>query len=609
MWSVWTIGTGTVLFFSLSGLACVALGLMLLLVCAADSLEFNKGIATALGMIAVVLLVIAVRAYLVDTGKEDTREDLVLAFSFALGVSSAVLLGKRIGVSVFFWLLGLVIVASIIVSLYQVFLDKGSFFPIPGYSRYRYLGSRAGGFFNSPNQFASFLGLASLLLLVEGILGEGRRWRRGFLIGIASMGVLTILLTKSRAATAFFFVALVFSLSLCGWALKSRRRRSFSWKWCISIILALTFLSIFAWVGFTKIHRARAESGLFGGMAERSMMREVAVKQIQEQPLFGAGPGSYKYYAQLHRSPDWPPYLFDVDPKYAHCDLLQIVGEYGILGATLVGVCLLFLVLVAGVSIVKGDRARSLGFAVVSIASIIYVGLHSGLDFPLRSPANAFLFGLLVGAPCVLARKSAKSDGVSARIGKALIGAFCLSCLVLAWRIIPGAYFAEIASHEEILEPLAAIETLQRAIVWDQNAAIYRYRVGHLWDRMGRRFSQNTLRGSFARKALPYYRDAHLKSLRNVGYIESLAICLDQLGEYQQAEFFYEKALKGAPFHRRLRVNHCLHRDAWARADGDVEIMKEVLVLYENVLARYGNGDKRLVVGINQLKADLAKEK
>jgi len=96
--------------------------------------------------------------------------------------------------------------------------------------------------------------------------------------------------------------------------------------------------------------------------------------------------------------------------EQAHNDYLQILADAGILGFVCV-LAFVLLLLRKGVSAVTRGSDVSRSIAAGALAGCFGVLIHSFFDFPLRTPANAFVFLLLVAlvAGGSLPKKSRKA--------------------------------------------------------------------------------------------------------------------------------------------------------------------------------------------------------
>lgn len=126
---------------------------------------------------------------------------------------------------------------------------------------------------------------------------------------------------------------------------------------------------------------------------------------IEQYLPWGAGLGSFtSVYPAIER-------LEDVNPLYfnrVHNEYLELLIEFGVPGLI---VLLLFIFLV-GNRISGGVRGtKELGaFALPAAVSIVLVGLHSIVDYPLRTQSHAVIFAVACGFLLALHRKRQEAD-------------------------------------------------------------------------------------------------------------------------------------------------------------------------------------------------------
>ena len=129
---------------------------------------------------------------------------------------------------------------------------------------------------------------------------------------------------------------------------------------------------------------------------------QAAWKQFQLAPLIGTGSGTYFYYGRLLREPS-----MQHDPEHVHSDYLELLAEYGLIGAAAL-LAVLALHLRAGwrdFVVLRGAALWGTGVLPVtgvflSNAAAINIGAlaalasfvaNSVVDFNLHIPVNALL--------------------------------------------------------------------------------------------------------------------------------------------------------------------------------------------------------------------------
>lgn len=125
----------------------------------------------------------------------------------------------------------------------------------------------------------------------------------------------------------------------------------------------------------------------------------VALRIFLDHPFIGAGLDSFG--TAYPRYDSWNG-TFRVEQ--AHNDYLQILADAGIVGFACVA-AFVFLLIRKGLRVINGETERHRrAIAVGALAGCVGILVHSFFDFPLRTPANAFVMIVLV----VLATTSVK---------------------------------------------------------------------------------------------------------------------------------------------------------------------------------------------------------
>lgn len=183
----------------------------------------------------------------------------------------------------------------------------------------------------------------------------------------------------------------------------------------------------------------------------RLLLWGAALKQFALSPLWGTGGFSYLYFGRMFRHP-----LVQNDPIHVHNDYLQLLADYGIVGAALF---LIFLILHLRAGIrsfrilagrfsasgwVPGDR---LPLVIGSLSAVAAYMVHSIVDFNMQLPLNALMMALVFGVLANPGGKPLPSDQEKNRAIRAalrwslpLLG---LAVIVYGAPMIRGEYVAE----------------------------------------------------------------------------------------------------------------------------------------------------------------------
>ena len=329
------------------------------------------------------------------------------------------------------------------------FKQADNFMLLPGIFRPDYQW-RASGFYICPNHLAGLLEMVGLMALGVCCWGRFRIGAR-ILFGYgAAVCLAGLALTGSRGGyVSTIFGLLVFAI-ISLWIIRRVRPDQFATLCAVFVLGLALLLGVTLLVMFESDLLKTRVGQVYDPTNMRLLLWAAAMKQFHLNPLFGTGSGSYLFLGRALRSP-----LVQNDPVHVHCDYLELLAEYGILG---VGAASIFLWahLRSGVRGI-GDIVRTklepawetssdeVALNIGAVCAISALLFHSLVDFNFHIPANtligAFLFGILARpAKGASAPPHSKNGGAWLRWFSPILG---LALLALsAWRI-PGEYSSE----------------------------------------------------------------------------------------------------------------------------------------------------------------------
>lgn len=362
------------------------------------------------------------------------------------------------------------IVANFGIGVYQSQHDRTwSPYTLIGYARAS--GEmNAGGFFHSENHLAGFLeGSMYFLLGFTLFARSGMVGRMLYLFGFILAGI-TLALTYSRGGVisagvglgAFVLLALVLYGRFLG-------PQFFKYLVAFGAMFAVLggFLVFLCW-SFLSDHY---KTGILNQDQNlRYALWDIALEQWKMEPLWGTGAQTYEYHSRmLTRSPEQWSGAFDKSATFAHNDYLQLLADYGLVGAVLGG---LFLLLHLGNGLrflwwyrnTRYERtgdifSNSLALGLGAVSALFAYMAHSVTDFNLHIPANAVLMAAVFG---LLANPGFDGDARTLRLPglKALLTV--LSAVAGAWLLLKGFHAARGEFHyEKGMEALYAGEAME----------------------------------------------------------------------------------------------------------------------------------------------------
>lgn len=431
------------------------------------------------------------------------------------------------------------------------------------------MGNRASGLFISPNHLAGFLEIA-------GVLGLALTWwsTRETAVKIAlgyatAASYVALLLTQSRGGVLCAVFSLLAWAALAVRVSYLRNPRSLDRALVFSAISAALLLTVGGW--FLAQHQELRERLATAFSRDiRVANWQAALDQFQTAPIFGTGAGTHLYFGRLFRRPE-----LQADPIHAHCDYLELLAEYGLVGAAGMA-CFLALHIRTGLQALRRiaralrakESAASLELALLigALAALAAMAAHSIVDFNLHIPANALTMALLFG---ILAQPESPDENLRplpeppsgwspTRTALPLLGTLLLLLSALAW---PGEYYAEIARTQVRDDdyPEAAI-TAARALRLDPGNPFVCFHLGEA-ERLQAELEDKYADRQRHRLAA---EAAYTRGLRLFPQDENLLIrraqVLDRLRRFDEAEASYRAAIATDPCLEVLKTFYEAHR-------------------------------------------------
>ena len=170
-------------------------------------------------------------------------------------------------------------------------------------------------------------------------------------------------------------------------------------------IIAMTGLTLFLGAGGGSLAKEVGGKPLLG---EESVAADLSVRvrqlpyaweMIKDYPLFGTGGWGYGELLQFHLSQEeWEAWIASGKAN-VHCDPIQLISEFGLVGVLCMGIVLVALVRPVFFTGHLGEMQRWI------LAGVLIVWLHSLIDWPFRCPAILLGWcGLLAALPCLTRR-------------------------------------------------------------------------------------------------------------------------------------------------------------------------------------------------------------
>jgi O-antigen ligase len=258
------------------------------------------------------------------------------------------------------------------------------------------------GFYGHYNHYANFL-LAAVFLFSGLAAIPGDRRRQRILWGvIAAACIFGIALSRSRGAMLGLLVG--FGVLGVTWLIDLKRRHS---RWfgpgLLTLLLAIPLAGLGWWTGARILlaQRGGGDQSTMSGDSGRLEFANMALQTFAEHPATGGGARSYSY--EVFRF--WNPgelWVGSGDVDMVHNEFLQLLTDYGLVGAAGVGIVLLLVGLRGAIVLgIEADGTKSeqpafnhLAGALAAIAAMLTQSMFS---FVLHMVPDVMIFGAMLG--------------------------------------------------------------------------------------------------------------------------------------------------------------------------------------------------------------------
>jgi O-antigen ligase len=462
----------------------------------------------------------------------------------------------------------------VVFALFQVFAGARQFkmaddyMCLPGILRPSY-GWRASGFYICPNHLAGLLEMIGLLSLGVAFWSNRRAGLRviAAFCALGWFGGVGITGSRGGYLSVIFGLGVFAVLSL--WIVWLMKRGGF-WVTLASLLLGAV---VIIGGGFLFMSQSESLSNRMAKIYDPTNMRVFiwrgAFAQYHLQPLTGTGSGTMLYLARQFRAPE-----VQNDPQHAHDDYLELLAEYGEIGAALAGVFILVHLGsgLAGLRRIVLEQIRpgtpglsnDLALAIGALSAIGALLFHSLLDFNMHIPGNALVVAFFCGilaAPVSTENVSEPEKAVRpAGFWRWSMAGLALALLGISARFWPGEIFAEkarMALRDD--RNSEALAFARQGIAWEKNNPF-------LYGYLGEAQHFLTLTAPDAAAARKLQEDAlaaYAQGLkiypRDTGLLLKEAQVLDVTGRYSEAEQIFQELFRLDPMFGTIYAYYGLH--------------------------------------------------
>ncbi len=498
----------------------------------------------------------------------------------------------RLRTTVIVALLALAIV-EVLIGLRQ-FKGEDNWMPF-GFIRSDY-GGRASGTFISSITLAGYLEAVGVFALSLAIWTTWKGWARSGLAYVSLLCYVGVAVTGSRGGYLSSAASLAALAVITLWIKRHADPRRFASAAVLSVVLLALGIGG-AVIAMQKSSLLRQRLELIGKPDVRYYNWLAALDQFKVSPWVGTGAGTHLYYGRFFRRPP-----LQSDPEHAHSDYLELLAEYGLVGAVGMAVFLFLHLqnsLTAVGAMIKSSehdphlpfRDDRLAFQVGALSAFVAYLVHSITDFNLHIPGHALIFAFFFGiaANPVAANPKPAAPPLALRFFQLALPALGIWILADGLSKFPGDYFTEktrVAVREHRFEDAERLG--QRALQYERRNPFLFYHLGEANRARGTLLPLRMLKERYFKQSVEHYHEA----LRLYPYEETYWIRLGQaydgLGDFRSAHTAYLNALRLDPQLYVLYNYYAAHLVAAGREDEATRVLQERAVQRREIMSSPG---------------------
>jgi O-antigen ligase len=449
------------------------------------------------------------------------------------------------------WLLGIPFAIGALVALYALVLHVRGSTAVLNLVRSEGYGMRASGTFMAPAHLGAYMGgMISLALAVCMARGAGV-----FLQSLGFYGLLVfppvLVLSQSRSGLVGAFAGLAVTTGLLTW---KRDRRWFWGSVAAFPVLAALALAVIWFAAPDYQERLTQAVQVEGSAAWRLEAWRDTVDMIQDEPVLGHGPGSYRWTYGPYQSWRGDRWL-----RYAHNEVLHLWAEYGVIG-------LLLMTGFVGTVVVRTlrmysrtDSGRMVNLTAGFLGMLAAALGHSLFDFNFHVFSIMHLL-ILVGG--VTMGGFYRERQMTARpVAKPVWMVTCLVMLPLVALLLVVSSRAAVAGSltklaEQDLADLDLMQRdpyaparrkLQRATFIDSSYWLPYLELGNINKREAFWMRDRDQKAELSRQALAYFEEAHARNAFDMNAVYAIGRTYADLGEDEAAVRFMRQAVTHNP--------------------------------------------------------------
>jgi tetratricopeptide (TPR) repeat protein len=426
--------------------------------------------------------------------------------------------------------------------------------------------TRAGGTFYTPDHFAAYLEIGLVLIAAHLVILKRSWTRKVFLAYLVACVLFGIALSRSRGGWITILCVVPFLVLLVA------RGRFLNFRSGLVgvLVLAAVLVLLYRQHGFVA---DRLQDLLTEGEPKRLKFYHAALEIGRDNPVFGVGPRLFNLHFRQH-------YFLTDEPEFVHNEYLQVLADYGVVGAVLVG-WLLFAFYRSAFRMcalkedehstnVSKDVSQRLALAIGGTAAAFAITIHSLFDFVMHVMGigvTLTVVAALAYSAAALRRKRSeteldrfgfdqahRSTSLSPRQLNALLASLAVAFL-LAFPVALRNYLSirfeleaeALAYAAEWNDPDAALELYHRAVATDARSYHAAYALASFYFAHGG--ADPEIDASRFELTLRWYREAIRLNPYFLYAREALARIYAQRHQADEARAQFEAMVGISPFH------------------------------------------------------------
>jgi len=432
-------------------------------------------------------------------------------------------------------LISIVILIGIGISAYGLIQRMNGLDTVYGILRPIQYHGRVGGTYICPNHFAGYLELAIPLCLAP-ILFSNLSIGLKMLLGYGGCVMLAALILSLSRGGWLGFLGSLGVIAFASFRVKEFKRVGI--LFLVLIILGLGIITLNKEAVFKRVENIRADPAI----TSRILFWKGTLNLIEENPVFGTGPGTFRWRFRRWRYPQTV-----LDLNYAHNDYLHFAADFGLLGLGLI-LWFFFYLFREGLYLMQRLDALPRAIVVGVLAGSTALFIHSFFSFNFHIMANAATFVILISLLRTFRRNISEA---SSRPAFSIVAVLILFFILLFFSIISVRHFfadrwykkgwreeQEICWNE-------ALNSYRKASLLDKNNFLYYERIANIYLNKAR-FSRQG-KEELLNEAIIYYRQGIRFNPYEGNLYIGLAGAYNELGKKEEALQAYKDALSSDP--------------------------------------------------------------